>query len=531
LQKRLACLVLALVLIVGGIAGAERAAEQIVRFNIGAEPETLDPAKSTGVPEARIELNVFEGLTRLDENDMPQPAIAESWEISEDGLRYVFHLRKSQWSNGDPVTAHDFEYAWKRALAPETASQYAYQLFYIKNGEAYNAGEITDPSLVGVRAVDDYTLEVELEAPTAYFLSLAAFPTLMPVNRKVVEADPEGWFLKPETYVGNGPFKVTKWVHNSYLELEKNPLYWDADSVILDKLVATTIESEDTELVMFETGQLDITNTVSRPEIPRLEREGLLKVIPNLGTYYYIFNCEVEPLNDPRVRKALSMAIDREAITEYVTRAGEIPAFAFVPPGIPDAKPGEDFREVGGDLIEENVEKAKALLAEAGYPDGKGFPTLNILYNTMDMHKAIAEVIQEFWKKNLNIDVRLMNQEWGVYLNSRDEGDFEIARAGWIGDYVDPMTFMDMHVKDGGNNDSNWSDPEHDRLIQLAKSSNDPAVRMQAMHEAEAILMDQLPVMPIYYYVEAFLEKDYVKDVIYSSLGFIDFKYAWVAKH
>jgi oligopeptide transport system substrate-binding protein len=225
------------------------------------------------------------------------------------------------------------------------------------------------------------------------------------------------------------------------------------------------------------------------------------------------------------------MAIDREAITEYVTRAGEIPAFAFVPPGIPDAEPGKDFREVGGDLIEENVEKAKALLAEAGYPDGKGFPTLNILYNTMDMHKAIAEVIQEFWKKNLNIDVRLMNQEWGVYLNSRDEGDFEIARAGWIGDYVDPMTFMDMHVKDGGNNDSNWSDPEHDRLIQLAKSSNDPAVRMQAMHEAEAILMDQLPVMPIYYYVEAFLEKDYVKDVIYSSLGFIDFKYAWVAKH
>jgi oligopeptide transport system substrate-binding protein len=531
LKTRLVSLVLALVLVIGGIAGAERAAEQVIRFNLGTEPETLDPAKSTGVPEARIELNVFEGLTRLDADDLPQPAIAEKWEISEDGLRYVFHLRKSSWSNGDPVTAHDFEYAWKRALAPETASQYAYQLFYIKNGEAYNAGEVTDPNLVGVKALDDYTLEVELEAPTGYFLSLVAFPTLMPVNRKVVEADPDGWFMKPETYVGNGPFKVTKWVHNSYMELEKNDLYWDADSVIVGKLVATLIESEDTELVMFETDQLDITHTVSRPEIPRLKKEGLLKVTPNLGTYYYIFNCEAEPLDDVRVRKALSMAIDRQAVTEYVTRAGEIPALAWVPPGIPDAEPGAEFREVGGDMLEENVEKAKALLAEAGYPDGKGFPTLTILYNTMEMHKAIAEVIQEFWKKNLNIDVRLNNQEWGVYLNSRDEGDFQVARAGWVGDYIDPMTFMDMHVKDGGNNDSNWSDPEHDRLIELAKTSNDPAVRMKAMHEAEAIILEQLPIMPIYYYVEPFLEKDYIKDVIYSSLGFIDFKTAWVAKH
>ncbi|MEW6308296.1 MAG: peptide ABC transporter substrate-binding protein [Bacillota bacterium] len=505
--------------------------EQVIRYNVGTEPETLDPAKSTGIPEFNMQLAIWEGLMRLDSKSQPAFGAAEKVDVSPDLLTYTFTLRKGlKWSNGEPLTAADFEYSWKRALDPDTAADYAYMLYYIKGGEAYNGGtgKVED---VGVKAKDARTLVVTLEAPCKYFLSLCAFGTYYPVNKKIVEADSE-WYTKAEKLIGNGPFKVSKWSHNDRIEFVKNPNYWDTKSVVLEKLVFTMVEEDTTELAMFESGEIDFADNPPSAELARLTAEKKLGVNVLLGTYYYIFNVEKKPLDDVRVRKALTLAIDRKAIVETVTKGGQVPALAFVPPGIPDAS-GNDFRKSKGDYFKDaDVATAKALLADAGYPNGKGFPSLEILYNTSAGHKRIAEAIQEMWKVNLGItSVTLRNLEWGMYLAARDEGDFQIARAGWLGDFLDPMTFIDMWLTGGGNNNSRWGLPEYDALVEKARKSADQAVRMKTMHDAEALLMRDMPIAPIYYYVDLFLMKPYVKGVMQSALGPIDFKNAWVAKH
>lgn len=505
--------------------------EQVIRYNVGTEPETLDPAKSTGIPEFNMQLAIWEGLMRLDSKSQPAFGAAEKVDISPDLLTYTFTLRKGlKWSNGEPLTAADFEYSWKRALDPDTAADYAYMLYYLKGGEAYNGGtgKVED---VGVKAKDARTLVVTLEAPCKYFLSLSAFGTYYPVNKKIVEADSE-WYTKAEKLIGNGPFKVSKWSHNDRIEFVKNPNYWGAKSVVLEKLVFTMVEEDTTELAMFESGEIDFADNPPSAELARLTAEKKLGVNVLLGTYYYIFNVEKKPLDDVRVRKALTLAIDRKAIVETVTKGGQVPALAFVPPGIPDAS-GNDFRKSKGDYFKDaDVATAKALLAEAGYPNGRGFPSLEILYNTSAGHKRIAEAIQEMWKVNLGItSVTLRNLEWGMYLAARDEGDFQIARAGWLGDFLDPMTFIDMWLTGGGNNNSRWGLPEYDALVEKARKSADQAVRMKTMHDAEALLMRDMPIAPIYYYVDLFLMKPYVKGVMQSALGPIDFKNAWVAKH
>ncbi|NLG83223.1 MAG: peptide ABC transporter substrate-binding protein [Firmicutes bacterium] len=512
--------------------GPALAAEQYVRFNAGAEPQYMDPARSTGVPEGHVQLALFEGLTRLDKNDRPIPGIAKSWVISKDGKTITFYLRPSKWSDGTPLTAYDFEYSWKRALSPELASEYAYQLYYLKNGAAYNAGK-AKASDVGVKAINALTLKVELEAPCSYFLSLCAFHTLYPVKKSVVEKYGEKWAQDPKTFVSNGPFKMVAWKHNSYIDVVKNPYYWDAASVKIQKIRFTLVENESTLLTMYDTGVIDMTDTVPVAEIDRLRKEGQLKIAPYLGTYYYQFNVTKPPLDNVKVRKALALAINRQAIVENITKAGQVPALAFTPPGVPDV-PGAkgDFRTVGGNFYKDNdVETAKKLLAEAGYPDGKGFPTIEILYNTSEAHKAIAEAIQEMWKKNLGINVTLTNQEWGVYLSNRTALKYQVARAGWIGDYVDAMTFLDMWVTGGGNNDTGWSNKQYDALIEKAKTSGDPKVRIKAMHDAEKILMDEMPICPIYFYTRPYLQQDYLKDVTHSTIGMVDFKWAYIVKH
>lgn len=510
---------------------------QELTFNLSSEPQTIDPARSTGVIEANIELAAFEGLTRYGADDIPEPGVAERWTISKDNLTYTFHLRKNaKWSNGDPVTAHDFEYAWKRALDPKLAAEYAYQLYYIKNGEAYNTGKISDPKQVGVKALDNYTLQVTLEAPCPYFTSMTSFPTLLPVHKKFVEANPDKWATSPDTYIGNGPFKVVKWVHNQRLEFSPNPYYWNKEKIKLTKLVYLMVEEQSTSLTMFESGQVDFIddNGIPRPEVPRLESEGVLKKNPYLGTYYYRLNVKNPPLNNVKVRKALALAIDRAALVRYVTKAGEIPATGLVPEGVPDAVKGSTFRQVGGDKFFKDADyaTAKKLLAEAGYPGGKGFPTIEIIYNTHEMHKQIAEAIQEMWKKNLNINVTITNQEWKVYLDTMHQISYKHAlRSGWIGDYVDPMTFMDMFVTDGGNNNTNWSNAQYDKLIDIAKKTANQKVRMKAMHDAEKILMDEMPIIPIYFYTKPYLMKDWVKGVRQSALGFNDFSRAYILAH
>lgn len=503
--------------------------EMKLTWNPGPEPKTLDPQMSSGIPEAIMEMALYEGLTRLDKNNRPVAGIAKKWDISADKKVYTFHLRDAKFSNGDPIKAEDFRNAWLKALNPDNAAEYAYQLFYIKNAEKYNSAK-AKPEDVGIKVIDDKTLQVTLEAATPYFLELCAFPTYYPNDTKVVQADPKGWNLKPETLIGDGPFKMTEWKHQDTMTLVKNENYWDAKNVKLAQLTFNLVEDPKSALTAFEAGQIEGTDLVPAGDIDRLKKEGLLKFTPYIGTYFYRFNVTRKPFNDVRVRQALALAIDRKMLVEKVTKAGQIPAYALTPFGLNDAASGSDFRKVGGDYFKEDVAKAKQLLADAGYPGGKGFPQVSILFNTNANHQQIAEAIQDMWSKNLGIKVTLANQEWKVYQRTMQDLQYDIARYGWIGDYLDPMTFMDMFVTNGGNNQTGWSNAQYDKDIETAKASSDNKVRMDAMHDAEKVLMNEMPVMPIYFYTNPYVAKPYVKNVIMFPLGFIDFKYATVEK-
>jgi len=537
---------------------------QEIRYNLGTEPAAIDPAITQGIPEANIILQVFDGLTRIDEKNMPQPAIAKSWTISADLKTYTFTLRDASWTNGTPVTADDFEYAWKRALTPELAAAYAYQLYYVRGGQAFNtsiksgtkyyvqavdakgnpltkkvggkdvpvpnmAKEIDPSKDVGVKALDAKTLEVVLESPTVYFLNLTAFPTLMPVCKAVVSKN-DKWASDPTNFITDGPFKLTEWSHNEKMTFVNNPTYWDKDKVKLTKITYYMVEDESTALSMFQSGQLDASSTVPISELPKLVTSGDAQILPYLGTYYYMFNVTKKPFNDVRVRKALTLAINRKGITESITQGGQIPALAYVPYGIADALPGSDFRKTSQESFykDNDIATAKALLAQAGYPNGKGFPAFTLLYNTSQAHKSIAEAIQQMWNKNLGITCTLKNEEWGVYLDDRTNLNYTVARAGWIGDYMDPNTFLDMFVTGGGNNGTGWSNKSYDALIAKAKATTDPKARMATLHAAEKILMTDMPILPIYYYTNPVLLKKTIKNFYQSTLGFVDWKNAYM---
>lgn len=474
----------------------EAMTDDTVRYALESEPSTLDPAKSTALAESNVELALFEGLTRLDEHEQPQPAAAKSWDISPDGTEYTFHLRDNLlWNDGTPLTAHDFEYAWKRVLDPQTASENAYMMYPLNNGEAFFKQEVSADQ-VGVKALDDKTLYVKLKAPITYFLNLTAFHAYYPVPRHVVEKDPEIWAAN-DKIVSNGPFVLTHWIHSNQLQFVKNDKYWDKDKVKLENMQWPISESQSTRVSMVESGQANITVEPPISEQERLTKEGLFKMSPYLGSYYYSFNTQKAPFDNPLVRKAFSMAVDREKLVNNVIKGGKEPAYAWVPPGLTNPVTKQDFRREGGNLVEYNPQKAKELLSEAGYPNGEGLPPITILYNTNEMHKAVAEVIQAMWKENLNVNVELLNQESKVYLDARNTGNFQVARASWIGDYADPMTFMDVYLDE--NNDGQYHNPLYNDLVRKAQNTNNQEIRMQAMHEAEKILMDDAVVLPIYY--------------------------------
>lgn len=499
--------------------------EQVLRFNNGTEPETLDPGLMTGSPEFKIASQIFEGLIQYDPKTLkPLPAIAESWEMSEDGKIYTFHLRQdAKWSNGDSVTAHDFVYSWKRVLEPETGAEYAYQLFYVKNGKAYNSAQIKDFEQVGIKALDDYTLVTELENATAFWLDLLAFHTLLPVNKKCVEEFAERW-TRPENIITNGPFLLKEWLPKDKMVLVKNPGYYDADKVKLEKLIAFSMEDNVAGLNMFKAGETDWIPTVPLTHVDETKTWPETHITPFLSTYYYRFNVTHEATKDVRVRKALNMAVNKQEICDYVTKSGQKPATTFVPPGL------EGYEMPTG--LEYSPDKARALLAEAGYgPGGMPFPELKLLYNTSEGHKKIAEAIKQMWKDELGIDVQLQNVEWKVYLKNLTSLDYDISRAGWIGDYNDPNTFLDMWVTDGGNNQTGWSNAEYDGLIQAAAEELDPVKRMEILKRAEEILVvEEMPIMPIYYYVNTNVVKDYVKGMSYNLRDFHLLKYVYIEK-
>jgi len=486
--------------------------EQVLHINNGTEPQNLDPHVVTGVPEHHIIMSLLEGLMSEDPHGIkPQPGTAERWDISEDQTVYTFHLRKNaRWSNGDPVTAQDFVGSYRRALTPSLASEYAYMLFVMKGAEDFNTGKITDFDQVGVKALDEHTLRVTLNSPTPYFLSLLLHYSWFPLHIPTIERHGPVYergnrWTKPGNFVGNGPFALEEWKVNHVIIVRKSPTYWDAANVKLKQIYFYCIESTDTDERAFRSGQLHKTHELPQMKIDtyREKYPDLLRVEPFLGTYFYICNTTKPPLDDKRVRRALAMSIDREAIVKNVTRGGQLPAYHFTPPGTAGYTARAKFPF--------NIEAARKLLAEAGYPDGKGLPPVEILFNTMESHRAIAEAIQDMWKRNLGIDARLLNQEWKVFLDAKKTGQYQISRFGWIGDYPDPNSFLDMWLTGGGNNDTKWSNLEYDRLIREAGRTSDLEKRLEVFQQAEAILIEEMPIIPIYFYTRPYAIQPSVK--------------------
>lgn len=493
----------------------------VLKFNLGAEPETIDPSLNGAIDGSHMINNTFEALMREIDGELT-PAMAESVDVSEDGTVYTFHLRDAKWSDGKPVRAQDFEYGWKRVLNPETAAPYSTHMYYIKNAQAYFEGKASIDE-VGIECPDEKTFKVTLETPTPYFQSLITRPAFMPLRQDVIEKNPDQWAFTPGQAISNGPFVLDSFATGDKIVLKKNPEYWNADSVKLDAIECRMIVEASTALTAFETGDLDIIGNIPQQEIARIMTEDpQCHILPMLGTYYLEFNVNVKPLDDVRVRRALSLAVDRRSITENVKRGGEIPATGFNPVGLKDSQ-GRDFNQTAGsygiDVDNGNLEEAKKLLADAGYPDGKGFPVLKLLYNTSESHKAVCEAVQEMWKTGLGIEIELGNQEWAVFQNTRTEGNFEICRGGYIGDYPDPVGLLELLVEGSKNNHPHWVDKEYNDLIKKSRFAKGKE-RDDLVYRAEEILMDQAPIAPLFYYTDPVLVKDYVKGWQKNSMSY-----------
>lgn len=508
---------------------------------LASEPQSIDPALNSAVDGAIMINHMFEGLVKwVDDgegNAVTAPGQAESWEkvVNDDGtVTYTFTMRDGiKWSDGKDVTAGDFEYSWKRLANPETAADYCYMIDMVK-GYAEVADGSADPDTLAVKALDDKTLEVVLSYDCPYFEEIMAFPATFPVRQDVTEGNEE-WTYDVATYIGNGPYKMQEWTHNASITAEKNENYYDYDNLGPDTIKFTLLDDDNAILAAYNSGELDFIESLPADELPNYLASGELQIVDYIGTYYACFNTEDEIFSDARIRKAFSLAIDRNYIVENVSQSGEVPATGYVPAGVNDAAgPGsDDFRTVGGDYYsvaeedyEKNCEEARALLAEAGYPNGEGFPTVEYLYNTNDNHKKIGEALQNMWQEQLGVTVTLNNQDWNVFLENRKEGNYQISRNGWIADYNDPCSFLDMWYTDGGNNDAQYSNPDYDAKIDEAKATAVQEERMAAFHEAEDILMDQDNVLvPIYFYTQKYMLADDIEGMYYTPLGYFFFGY------
>jgi oligopeptide transport system substrate-binding protein len=479
--------------------------KQIFHFGNGSEPQGIDPHIVTGVPEHHILISLCEGLTIPNPfDDENLPGAAESWTVSDDGKIYIFKLRKNgKWSNGDPVTADDFVWSWQRILTASLGSQYPDMLYYLEGAQEYHTGETNDFSTVGVKAIDSHTLEVKLKAPTPFFTGLLSHYSTWPVHKETVLKhgsidDRNGEWTRPGNFVCNGAFSLKSWELNNKIVVEKNPMYWDASTVQLNEIHYYPVSNVMTEDRMFRAGQLHVTSTLPSQKCPVYIEEGNpdLRIDPYMGTYFYRLNTTNPNLNDIRVRKALAYSIDRKLLVEKVTKCGQIPAYSFTPPGSNGYEPTTSI------LFDPAL--ARELLAEAGYDSENLFPKLEILFNTNEDHRKVALAIQQMWQQNLGIEVELVNQDWKVYLSREMVGDFQVSRAGWIGDYQDPNTFLDLMRPNRGNNKTGWENYEYDSLVAKANSTNDQALRYQLLDEAEKILIENMPIIPLYTYVRSY---------------------------
>ena len=503
--------------------------------NLSVEPKTIDPSLNAQIYGVIYISHVFEGLTVRDRNNKIAPGVAEDWEISPDGKTYTFYLRtNSTWSDGKPVVAEDFVYSWQRQVDPKVASEYSYQHEPVKNAMAITRGEMPVDSL-GVKALDDHTLVVELEAPTAYFLEVAAFPTFAPLRKDIIEQYGDSWTLKPETYIGNGPYVMSERNIDENIIMVKNPNYWNADSIVAEKITFVFMQNGAAAVAGIKDGSLHMAYEPPQQDIPTLLEEGLIQIKPLIATYYYPINVTNEYLKDPRVRKALSLAIDRNYIVENVTKGGQKPASGWVPYAVNDVD--GDFRINGGDLYDvskegysNNVEMAKQLLAEAGYPNGEGFPVIEFKTDPGN-HVGIFEAVQQMWKEHLNIDSTITQIDNALLGQTLLEKNFMIGRLYWSADYSDPMSMMSLFTSYNTQNNGGYSNQRYDDLIGEAMSTDDNNIRMKAMHEAEKILIQEdMGAIPLYFFTEPLLVNPKLKDVVYNPLGFHKFLYAYLEK-
>jgi oligopeptide transport system substrate-binding protein len=503
-------------------ASESAAVKKDLVFIIGEEPTSLDPALAADSTPATVMSNTFEGLTTLDADDKPIPAMADHWDISEDSLVYTFYLKDDiYWSDGQPVTANDFYYEWKRVITPETASGFGYFILeHIANAQAYFNGEV-DIESVGFEAVDDKTFKVTLANPTPYFLNLTATWTLFPLREDIV-AQGENWFKSPSTFICNGPYMMSDYKAGESVTLVKNPYYYGADDVSLETIRFDFLTDAANALAAFESGAVDGSEVVSSADIPRLKMElDGFYLLPYIQHIWINFNTQVAPYDDVNVRKALAYAIDRESICTQILQAGQVPASGLVPYGM--VVNGEDFREVGGDYgipAAGDVEKAQAFLAEAGYPNGEGFPELVI----KDNGKDYIEAVKEMWEENLNIKVTIEEKEFGVYLKEVKAGDYTVSRGGWTGDYGYPTDYLNMYTDNSGVNFSHWHNDAYLEALAKAQSEQDEAKRVAYMHQAEDIFMADMPIAPLYYATSPILVNPKLEGWHQSQLGYLFFR-------
>ena len=494
---------------VGGPAGDERAAAQILRVGNGAEPQTLDPHRAEGVPESNILRDLFEGLVGEAPDGSLVPGVAESWTISDDGLLYTFRIRAdARWSNGAPVTARDFEFGLRRTVNPATLSVYSSVLFPIVNAEAIVDGELP-PEQLGVSAVDDRTLEIRLNSPTPYLLGLLTHSTTYPVYPPNLDEHGDR-FARPGKLVSNGAYQLSEWVVQSHVRLARNPNYWDDAGTEIDEVWYYAIENPDAELKRYRAGELDITDGLPYNQL-KWVRENLadeLVIAPWFGSYYFGFNLSKPPFENAKdLRTALAMAIDRDILTRSVTGAGEIAAYGWVPPAA--GYTGQQPAWADWTQAERNAE-ARRLYAQAGYSAANPL-RVEVLYNTNENHKRISVAIASMWKEQLGVETSLVNQEWKVFLDTKNRReDTQVFRAGWIGDYDDAYSFAQLMHSKNAQNDSAYLNPAYDALLDQSARELDAEKRIALLEEAERVLLEDLPIIPIYFYVSKHLVKPWV---------------------
>lgn len=510
------------------------AKKQEMTFILNNEPDTIDPNVTSNSFAVPFLVNCFEGLVTYNEKGEIEPGNAKEWKPNDDLTVWTFQLRDGlKWSDGSALTAKDYVYSALRVLTPETTAQYVNMISdYVVNAQEYYDGKVSAEE-VGIKAVNDTTLEFTLKAPCPYFVDLVSMWVYFPVQEATIAANGDKWVTKADSYVGNGPFKITEMKTGESMTLEKNENYWGADDVTLEKLTYRYVLDTSTSLTAYEGGEVDGVRTVPSSDIARLKAEDTgFKTAPSYGTVYYNFNCSVAPYDNVLVRKALNLAIDRKELINNVAQVDGTAAYSFMAPGyVVDGKDVTEGRS-DFDLSETaDVEAAKAALAEAGYPNGEGFPVVKLSYYSDDNVKKIAEAIKEMWETNLGIKVEVSSAEWAVFYDAVQSGNYEVAAMGWSADYVNPMSFLPLLYTNDVTNNAFYSNPEYDALVDQIKVEKDPAKFADLVLQADELVSADYPVLGLYYKSNTYLLKDYIEGVYMTSSANIYFKNAKVMEH